>query len=82
MDSKQDNKPVNKENKPENDIRLGMGTRVRNVIVYCNSLLKEKNLRELHFSAVGGAIGKLVSAVEVLRIVNPGKFKEIFNNFS
>lgn len=60
------------EGKAENDIRLGMGTRVRNVIVYCNSILKEKNLRELHFSAVGGAIGKLVSAVEVLRIVNPG----------
>jgi hypothetical protein len=61
------------ETKAVNDIRVGMGTRVRNVIVYCNSIIKEKNLRELHFSAIGGAIGKLVSTVEVLRIVNPGK---------
>ncbi len=62
-----------KENKAVNDVKLGMGTRVRNVIRYCNSILKENNLRVLNFSAVGGAIGKLVSTVEVLRIVNPGK---------
>ena len=63
----------NKENKAQNEVRLGQGTRVRNVIKYCTSILKEHSFRELHFSAVGGAIGKLVSTVEVLRIVNPGK---------
>lgn len=63
-----------RENKSLNDIRLGQNTRVRNVIRYCNSIIKENNFRELHFSAVGGAIGKLVSTVEVLRIVNPGIF--------
>jgi hypothetical protein len=51
-----------------------MGTRVRNVIVYCNNLIKEKNYRDLQFSAIGGAIGKLISTIEVLKIVNPGKF--------
>ena len=62
-----------RDNKALNDVRLGQNTRVRNVIRYCNSIIKENNFRELHFSAVGGAIGKLVSTVEVLRIVNPGK---------
>jgi hypothetical protein len=62
----------NNEKKPINDIKVSMGSRVRNVIRYCNSILKENNLRVLNFSAVGGAIGKLVSTVEVLRIVNPG----------
>jgi len=62
------------ENKPVNDVKLGMATRVRNVIRYCNSILKEQNLKVLNFSAVGGAIGKLISTVEVLRIVNPGNF--------
>lgn len=58
-----------------NDIRVGMGSRVRNVIRYCNSVLNEKKVPELKFSAVGGAIGKLVDAVEVLKIVNPGLYQ-------
>lgn len=65
----------NNTNKAENDIRVGMGSRVRNVIRYCNMLLKEKNYRELHFSAIGGAIGRLVNIVEVLRIVNEGLYQ-------
>ena len=40
--------------KEDNDIRIGMNTRVRNVVRYCNSLLKEKTFKSLHFSAVGG----------------------------
>jgi len=67
MDTKQENKELN-------NVRIGMGTRVRNVILYCNNLIKEKNFRDLNFSAIGGAIGKLISTVEVLKIVNPGKF--------
>jgi hypothetical protein len=58
-----------------NDIRIGMNSRVRNVIRYCNFVLNEKKIGELRFSAVGGAIGKLVDAVEVLKIVNPGLFQ-------
>ena len=53
-----------------------MNTRVRNVVRYCNSILKEKTFKTLKFSAVGGAIGKLVSAVEVLKTVNPGLFQQ------
>ena len=62
--------------KDANDIRIGMGTRVRNVVRYCNSLLKEKTFKTLKFSAVGGAIGKLVSAVEVLKTVNSGLYQQ------
>ena len=66
--------PVNK--KEPNDIRIGQNSRVRNVVRYCNSLLKEKTYKTLHFSAVGGAIGKLVSAVEVLKTVNEGLYQQ------
>lgn len=61
--------------KEMNDIRIGMNSRVRNVIRYCNFVLNEKKLGDLRFSAVGGAIGKLVDAVEVLKIVNPGLYQ-------
>ena len=62
--------------KEPNDIRIGQNSRVRNVVRYCNSLLKEKTYKTLHFSAVGGAIGKLVSAVEVLKTVNEGLYQQ------
>ena len=58
-----------KTEKPANDIRIGMDSRVKNVIRYCNGLLKEKAFTFLRFSAVGGAIGKLVDAVEILKVV-------------
>ena len=73
--SNTNSKPTTTNNKEPNDIRIGMNTRVRNVVRYCNSLLKEKTYKSLHFSAVGGAIGKLVSAVEVLKTVNAGLFQ-------
>ena len=68
--------PQQQNKKEPNDIRIGMGSRVRNVVRYCNSLLKEKTYKSLHFSAVGGAIGKLVSAVEVLKTVNEGLYQQ------
>ena len=58
--------------KAANDIRIGMNSRVRNVIRYSSSIMKEKNLRELKFSAVGGSIGRLLDTVEVLKILIPG----------
>ncbi len=67
---------TNSNTKEANDIRIGMNTRVRNVVRYCNSLLKEKTFKTLKFSAVGGAIGKLVSAVEVLKTVNAGLYQQ------
>ena len=62
--------------KAANDIRIGMNSRVRNVIRYSSSIMKEKNLRELKFSAVGGSIGRLLDTVEVLKILIPGLYQQ------
>ena len=61
-----------KAKKEANDIRVGFRTRVSNVISYAEKLLKENNFRTLKFSAVGGSIGTLVNAVEILKYANPG----------
>src|SRR4051812_10387945 len=61
--------------KPLNEIRVGFNSRVRNIIRYSNVLLKEQNFRSLHFSAIGGAIGSLVNAVEVIKISNAGLYQ-------
>ena len=58
--------------KPANDIRVGFNSRISGIVNYCQRLLKENNMRELNFSAVGGSIGTLVSAVEVLKTLQPG----------
>ena len=66
-----------KENKKEdNDIRIGMKSRQKYVIKYATSIMKEKNYKELKFSAVGGSIGKLVDIVEVLKILIPNLYQQ------
>ena len=60
----------NQSDKKPNDILIGMNTPVRNIVRYCNGLLREKKATSLHFSAIGRTIGKLVSAVEILKVVN------------
>ena len=62
--------------KAPNDIRIGMNSRVRNVIRYSTSIMKEKELRELKFSAVGGSIGLLLDTVEVLKILIPNLYQQ------
>ena len=59
-------------NKAPNDIRIGMNSRPRNVIKYSTSVMDEKKLTELKFSAVGGSIGRLLQIVEVLKVLKPG----------
>ncbi len=63
------------ETKPLNQVKIGAGSSVRSVIRYSNMLFKEKNMREITFSAIGGAIGKLVNVVEVLRTTNVGLYQ-------
>jgi hypothetical protein len=60
------------QNKPENDIRVSFNSRVRNIITYCTALLKENKFRTINLSAIGGAIGKLVDAVEVIKVIHAG----------
>ena len=61
--------------KPVNDIRVGFNSRIGSLVNYCEKLLKENNIRELNFSAVGGSIGTLVTAVEVLKTLHPGFYQ-------
>ena len=62
--------------KAENDISIGMNSRPRNVIRYASSIMKEKNLKELRFSAVGGSIRQLLDTVEVLKVMIPGLYQQ------
>lgn len=50
-----------------NHIKIGAKTRVRSVISYALLLLKERNFNDVTLSAIGGAIGSLVNAVEVIK---------------
>jgi len=59
----------------QNQVKIGAGTRVRNVIRYSTMLFKERNFREIHFSAIGGSIGSLVNVLEVLRTVHPNLYQ-------
>ena len=61
--------------KQANDIRVGFNSRISGIVNYCQRLLKENNIRELNFSAVGGSIGTLVTAVEVLKTLHPGFYQ-------
>ena len=62
--------------KADNDIRVGMKSRPRYVIKYAQNIMKEKNLKELKFSAVGGSIGRLLEIVEVLKILIPNLYQQ------
>ena len=61
--------------KPQNEIRIGFNTRVRSVLQYANTLIKDNNFKTIKMSAIGGAIGSLVSAVELLKITNKGLYQ-------
>ena len=62
--------------KEPNDIRIGMNSRPRNVIKYATSVMDEKKLTELKFSAVGGSIGRLLDIVEVFKVLKPGLYQQ------
>lgn len=70
-------KPTTSEQKPLNEIKVSFRSRVRNIIGYADRLLKENNFRILKLSAIGGAIGTLVNATEVLRTLNPGLYQVV-----
>ena len=66
---------MDKSKKPVNDIGVSFNSRIGGIVSYCEKLLKENNLRELNFSAVGGSIGTLVSVVELLKTITPGLYQ-------
>ena len=66
---------MEKTKKAVNDIRVSFNSRIGGIVSYCEKLLKENNMRELNFSAVGGSIGTLVSVVEILKTIIPGFYQ-------
>ena len=45
------------------------------MIRFANVLLKERNFREIHFRALGASIGRLVSSVELIKVLNGGLYQ-------
>ena len=66
---------MDKSKKPANDIRVSFNSKIGGIVSYCEKLLKENNMRDLNFSAVGGSIGTLVSVVELLKTIHPGLYQ-------
>lgn len=66
---------MEKKGTDKNHIRIRFNSRVGNIIRYVNALLIEDKPKTLYFSAIGGAIGLLVNAIEVIKIVNPGFYQ-------
>ena len=63
--------------KAPNDIRVGINSRIRNVVRYCSSIIRDRRLRinNLNFSAVGGAINKLQAVVRIIKLRFPGFYQ-------
>lgn len=61
--------------KEPNDIRISAKSRTKNVIQYASSIMEEKKLKELKFTAVGNSIPTLISVVEALKIMIPGLYQ-------
>lgn len=58
-------------NTPVNQIKVSFKSSCRSLVNYAEKVLKEHNMRTLHFTAIGGAIGNLVRTVEILKVLHP-----------
>lgn len=58
-------------NTPVNQIKVSFKSSCRSLVNYAEKVLKEHNMRTLHFTAIGGAIGNLVRTVEILKELHP-----------
>ena len=65
------------ESNPEvKEIRVSFNTRIKNIINYSIEQMKNTQIKELKFSAVGGSIGKLIETIETLKIFLPGIYQQ------
>lgn len=67
---------TNQKDKAPNDIRIGGKSRTKYVIQYASGILKEKDLKELKFSAVGNSIQTLIDVVEIMKTNIPGFYQQ------
>jgi len=67
---------IQEDKKPSNEVRIGFKSRPKALISYCEKLLKEEKVKELHLTAVGNSITKLVTTAEILKIIIPGLYQQ------
>ena len=58
------------------EIRVGFNIRIKNIINYSIEQMKNTQIKELKFSAVGGSIGKLIEIIETLKVFLPGIYQQ------
>ena len=58
------------------EIRVGLNTRIKNIINDSIEQMKNTQIKELKFSAVGGSIGKLIEIIETLKVFLPGIYQQ------
>lgn len=60
------------ENKaPNNEVRISLRSKPKQVISQCEKLLKEEKVKDLHLSAMGLSIGNLVITAEIFSQIHP-----------
>lgn len=61
--------------KQPNDVRVGFNSRISGIVSYCEKLFQKDKFKQVNFSAVGGSIGTLVNAVEVIKMIIPDLYQ-------
>ena len=67
---------MSENNKPNNDVRISIYSKPKQIISQCEKLLKEEKVKDLHLSAMGNSIGKLVITAEILKQIHPELFEQ------
>ena len=58
------------------EIRVGFNTKIKNIINNSIEQMKNTQIKELKFSAVGSSIGKLIEIIETLKVFLPGIYQQ------
>ena len=61
---------------PNNEFRIGIKSKPKELITQCEKLIKDEKVKDLHLSAVGNSIGELVTVVEILKSMYPNLFQK------
>ena len=65
---------------PNNEFRIGIKSKPKELITQCEKLLKDEKVKDLHLSAVGNSIGEVLTIAEILKSMYPNLFqKTIFS---
>ena len=62
--------------KPNNEVRISIRSKPKQIISQCEKLLKEEKVKDLHLSAMGFSIGNLVITTEIFKQIHPELFMQ------